>query len=322
MTEDGQYNPRWMPLPAGACGRSLVVRSAVSGPSQSHRVRHRQRRGRYGHRRSRANLLSRHARGVAGPARPVARLGYAPPAHAHPPRPRRGDRHDPAPPPRDPGRGARTRRAPPGRSRRSCSTAPRGCTATRWTACGAKWRRCRSATWWSCRGGETVAAGGRAFDVAYTPGHASHHVCYFDRASGVAVRGRHRRRVRGRRLRAAADAAARHRRGTVAREPADDRALGRVHAVPHALRPGHQRAYAPPDAGRQPAAGGGVGSRVSGDRRDRRRAPGAFRGADARGAARAHAGGAIGRLRVGRRLHDDVAGPGALLEKEGSALAS
>ena len=40
-----------------------------------------------------------------------------------------------------------------------------------------------------CRGGETVAAGGRAWDVAYTPGHASHHVCYFDRASGVAFVG-------------------------------------------------------------------------------------------------------------------------------------
>jgi glyoxylase-like metal-dependent hydrolase (beta-lactamase superfamily II) len=38
-------------------------------------------------------------------------------------------------------------------------------------------------------GGEAVAAGGRTFEVAYTPGHASHHVCYFDRASGVALVG-------------------------------------------------------------------------------------------------------------------------------------
>jgi glyoxylase-like metal-dependent hydrolase (beta-lactamase superfamily II) len=38
-------------------------------------------------------------------------------------------------------------------------------------------------------GGEVVAAGGRSFDVAYTPGHASHHVSYFDRASGVAFVG-------------------------------------------------------------------------------------------------------------------------------------
>jgi len=38
-------------------------------------------------------------------------------------------------------------------------------------------------------GGERVEAGGRSFDVAYTPGHASHHVSYFDRASGVAFVG-------------------------------------------------------------------------------------------------------------------------------------
>jgi len=38
-------------------------------------------------------------------------------------------------------------------------------------------------------GGETIEAGGRAFEVAYTPGHASHHVCFFDRASGIAFVG-------------------------------------------------------------------------------------------------------------------------------------
>ena len=35
-------------------------------------------------------------------------------------------------------------------------------------------------------GGERLAIGSRRFEVAYTPGHASHHVSYFDRASGVA----------------------------------------------------------------------------------------------------------------------------------------
>jgi glyoxylase-like metal-dependent hydrolase (beta-lactamase superfamily II) len=39
------------------------------------------------------------------------------------------------------------------------------------------------------RGGETIEAGGRSLDVAYTPGHASHHVCYFDRSSGIAFVG-------------------------------------------------------------------------------------------------------------------------------------
>ena len=38
-------------------------------------------------------------------------------------------------------------------------------------------------------GGERVNAGGRTFEVAYTPGHASHHVSYFDRESGVAFVG-------------------------------------------------------------------------------------------------------------------------------------
>lgn len=38
----------------------------------------------------------------------------------------------------------------------------------------------------SLKGGERVQAGGRTFDVAYTPGHASHHVSFFDSSSGVA----------------------------------------------------------------------------------------------------------------------------------------
>lgn len=38
-------------------------------------------------------------------------------------------------------------------------------------------------------GGETISAGGRQLEVAYTPGHASHHVSYFDRASRVAFVG-------------------------------------------------------------------------------------------------------------------------------------
>jgi glyoxylase-like metal-dependent hydrolase (beta-lactamase superfamily II) len=38
-------------------------------------------------------------------------------------------------------------------------------------------------------GGETITAGGRHLEVAYTPGHASHHVSYFDRASRVAFVG-------------------------------------------------------------------------------------------------------------------------------------
>jgi glyoxylase-like metal-dependent hydrolase (beta-lactamase superfamily II) len=38
-------------------------------------------------------------------------------------------------------------------------------------------------------GGERIQTGGRTFDVAYTPGHASHHVSYFDDSSGIAFVG-------------------------------------------------------------------------------------------------------------------------------------
>lgn len=38
-------------------------------------------------------------------------------------------------------------------------------------------------------GGESIAVGGEKLDVFYTPGHASHHVTFFDAASGVAFAG-------------------------------------------------------------------------------------------------------------------------------------
>lgn len=39
------------------------------------------------------------------------------------------------------------------------------------------------------KGGETVEVAERRLDVAYTPGHASHHVVYFDRSDGTAYVG-------------------------------------------------------------------------------------------------------------------------------------
>ena len=39
------------------------------------------------------------------------------------------------------------------------------------------------------RGGERITVAGRELEVAYTPGHASHHVSYFDRGTGVAFVG-------------------------------------------------------------------------------------------------------------------------------------
>jgi len=41
----------------------------------------------------------------------------------------------------------------------------------------------------SLTGGERIEAGGRRFDVAYTPGHASHHVSYFNAETGLAFVG-------------------------------------------------------------------------------------------------------------------------------------
>lgn len=38
-------------------------------------------------------------------------------------------------------------------------------------------------------GDEQITAGGRTFEIAYTPGHASHHVSYFEPSSGVAFVG-------------------------------------------------------------------------------------------------------------------------------------
>src|SRR5439155_20700751 len=39
------------------------------------------------------------------------------------------------------------------------------------------------------RGGERLTVGGRQLDVAYTPGHASHHVSYFGADTGIAFVG-------------------------------------------------------------------------------------------------------------------------------------
>ena len=39
------------------------------------------------------------------------------------------------------------------------------------------------------RGGERITAGGRDLDVAYTPGHASHHVSYYSGDTGIAFVG-------------------------------------------------------------------------------------------------------------------------------------
>jgi glyoxylase-like metal-dependent hydrolase (beta-lactamase superfamily II) len=41
----------------------------------------------------------------------------------------------------------------------------------------------------SLGGGETLDVGGRVFSVAWTPGHANHHICFLDTSSGTAFVG-------------------------------------------------------------------------------------------------------------------------------------
>ena len=60
--------------------------------------------------------------------------------------------------------------------------------ATAWTLLG-RVRAGAAGDLVSLTGGERIEAGGRGFDVAPTPGHASHHVSYFDGSSGVAFVG-------------------------------------------------------------------------------------------------------------------------------------
>jgi glyoxylase-like metal-dependent hydrolase (beta-lactamase superfamily II) len=38
-------------------------------------------------------------------------------------------------------------------------------------------------------GGETITVGGRKLEIEYTPGHASHHVSYFDQSTGIGFTG-------------------------------------------------------------------------------------------------------------------------------------
>ena len=88
-------------------------------------------------------------------------------------------------------------------------------------------------------GGERLDMGGTSIRVAYTPGHAKHHVSYLDERSGMAYVGDTGGVHVTRRLSAGADAAARHRYRGLAGECEHDRCLAAGVAVSHALRSGH-----------------------------------------------------------------------------------
>ena len=77
-------------------------------------------------------------------------------------------------------------------TRRSSSPARRGSTATTWSGCGARSCRCPQERLRVLPGGETLGG----WRVAYTPGHASHHVSYLHEPTRHGVRRRHRRRAR------------------------------------------------------------------------------------------------------------------------------
>ncbi len=94
-------------------------------------------------------------------------------------------------------------------------------------------------------GGETIAVADRELDVDYTPGHASHHVVYFDRSDGTAFVGDVAGvRIPPVRLRPPADPAAGHRRRTVAGVDRSGRRPAARASGADALR----------DGGRSPAA--------------------------------------------------------------------
>ena len=55
--------------------------------------------------------------------------------------------------------------------------------------CGARSSRCRRISVTVLKGGERLELAGTALQVAYTPGHAKHHVSYLDEHAGMAYVG-------------------------------------------------------------------------------------------------------------------------------------
>ena len=105
------------------------------------------------------------------------------PAHPHPLRPRRRGRRARAPLAGPAGLRPRARRAAPGRPGQARRLAPPASTAARRAsrACGARSCRSRRPT---CASSRAARPASRAPSrVEYTPGHASHHVCYLHEPS-------------------------------------------------------------------------------------------------------------------------------------------
>ena len=138
-------------------------------------------------------------------------------ADPHPPRPRGRDRRAGRAVPRPRGLGARARRAAPGRSHEAAAERRAHLRRRDGPSVGARRAGARSGTCACSKAARRSSVAGRELDVEYTPGHASHHVVYFDRSDGTAYVGD----VAGVRIPPtdfvrAPDAAARHRRRGVA----------------------------------------------------------------------------------------------------------
>ena len=113
------------------------------------------------------------------------------------------------------------------RIRRSCSRALAPVRPGHGSAVGRVPGGSRRAAPRVCRAAKPIAAGGRTLEVAYTPGHASHHVSYFEPSSRIAFVGDTAGIRRGSgEVRDAGVAAARRRSRAVARKRGEDPRAG------------------------------------------------------------------------------------------------
>ena len=108
------------------------------------------------------------------------------PPHPHPPRPRRRDRRAGRALARPPGLRPRARRPSPDRPLAACWPAPSGSTATDSSTSGGEILPVPEANVQRPRAAARPCCG---MQVAYTPGHASHHVCYLHEETGTAFVG-------------------------------------------------------------------------------------------------------------------------------------
>ena len=138
--------------------------------------------------RSRPDQHAPRAARAAGARRPGPRRRRGDPSHAHPPRSRRRLRDDPP-------RASGHHRLRP-RARRAASDQPGKAAQQRDTTVRQRdgpvvgsIRAGPQANVRALAGGETVTAGGHTLQSAYTPGHASHHLAYFDEPSRIAFVG-------------------------------------------------------------------------------------------------------------------------------------